>query len=41
MGKEARQAAGIQEGLVRLSVGLENPSDVIACLENAMNKTKK
>lgn len=41
MGKEARQAAGIQEGLVRLSVGLENPADIIACLDNAMNKTKK
>ena len=27
---------GITDGLVRLSVGLENPADIIADLENAL-----
>lgn len=31
-----RSAAGITDGLVRLSVGLENPADVIADLEQAL-----
>lgn len=33
---EARLAAGITDGLVRLSVGLEDPSDLIADLEQAL-----
>jgi cystathionine beta-lyase/cystathionine gamma-synthase len=32
---EQREAAGITDGLVRLSVGLENPTDIIADLEQA------
>lgn len=31
-----REAAGITDGLVRLSVGLENPADIIADLEQAL-----
>ena len=34
--KEQRAAAGITDGLVRLSVGLENPDDLIADLEQAL-----
>jgi cystathionine beta-lyase/cystathionine gamma-synthase len=33
---EQRAAAGITDGLVRLSVGLENPDDIIADLEQAL-----
>lgn len=33
---EQRAAAGITDGLVRLSVGLENPADIIADLERAL-----
>jgi cystathionine beta-lyase/cystathionine gamma-synthase len=33
---EQRAAAGITDGLVRLSVGLENPADIIADLEQAL-----
>lgn len=33
---EARHAAGITDGLVRLAVGLEDPEDIIADLEEAM-----
>ncbi len=36
MGKEAREAAGITDGLVRLSVGIENVDDLIADLEQAL-----
>lgn len=32
---EARQAAGIREGLIRLSVGLENKEDIIADFKQA------
>ena len=31
-----REAAGIPDGLVRLSVGLESPEDLIADLEQAL-----
>jgi methionine-gamma-lyase len=31
-----RQAAGISDGLIRLSVGIEDPRDIIADLEQAM-----
>jgi methionine-gamma-lyase len=38
MGKEAREAAGITDGLVRLSVGIENVDDLIADLEQALEQ---
>lgn len=38
MGKEVREAAGITDGLVRLSVGIENVNDIIADLEGALEK---
>lgn len=34
---QQRAAAGITDGLVRLSVGLENPDDIIADLEQALD----
>ena len=37
---EQRQAAGITDGLVRLSVGLENPNDLIADLDQALQTAK-
>jgi methionine-gamma-lyase len=36
LSKEAREKAGITEGLVRLSVGIEEVEDIIADLEQAM-----
>ena len=33
---EQRAASGISDGLVRLSVGLEEPADIIADLEQAL-----
>jgi methionine-gamma-lyase len=41
MGKEARLAGGISDGLVRLSVGIENVNDLIADLEQALKKVKE
>jgi methionine-gamma-lyase len=38
MTSEERTAAGIDDGLVRLSVGLENPEDIITDLEQALSK---
>ena len=38
MGKEMRETAGITEGLVRLSVGIENADDIIHDLEQALSK---
>ncbi len=38
MGQKAREEAGITEGLVRLSVGIENADDLIADLEQALEK---
>lgn len=35
-----RRAAGITEGLVRLSVGLEDPADLIRDLDQALSNTK-
>ena len=35
---EERAASDISEGLVRISVGLENVDDIIADLEQALNK---
>jgi len=40
MGPEARLAGGITEGLVRFSVGIEDPNDIIADLEEALEKVK-
>ena len=39
--REQRESAGITDGLVRLSVGLENPTDVIADLEQALGEKGK
>ena len=36
--KEERMEAGITDGLVRLSVGLENIEDIIADLEYGLSK---
>jgi cystathionine beta-lyase/cystathionine gamma-synthase len=36
MTPEERAAVGIHDGLIRLSVGLENPKDVIADLNQAL-----
>lgn len=41
MGKQARLAGGITDGLVRLSVGIENVDDLIADLEQALEKVKE
>jgi methionine-gamma-lyase len=41
MGAEARKSAGITEGLVRLSVGIENVKDIIEDLEQAFEKVKE
>ena len=37
--QEERIARGFTDGLVRLSVGIENPDDIIADLEQALEKT--
>jgi cystathionine gamma-lyase len=36
--KEMREALGITEGLMRLSVGIEDPDDIIADLDQALRK---
>lgn len=38
---EMQEASGITDGLIRLSVGLENPKDLIADLEKALGNQKK
>ncbi|MFC2133998.1 trans-sulfuration enzyme family protein [Bacteroidota bacterium] len=38
MGKETRETASITDGLVRLSVGIENVEDIIEDLEQALEK---
>ncbi len=38
MGKEARESAGITDGLVRLSVGIEHVDDIIDDLKQALEK---
>ncbi|MDA3860633.1 MAG: aminotransferase class I/II-fold pyridoxal phosphate-dependent enzyme [Melioribacteraceae bacterium] len=38
MGKEIREEANITDGLVRFSVGIENVEDIIADLEQALDK---
>ena len=37
MGPEARRAAGISDGLLRLSVGLEAEADLLSDLEHGLN----
>ena len=39
MGKEARRQAGITEGLVRLSVGIEDVDEIITDLDLGLDKT--
>lgn len=41
MSTEALQAAGIGADMIRLSVGLENPDDIIADLGQALRKSRK
>ena len=41
MDAAALEAAGISEGLVRLSVGLEEPADLIGDLERGLNAARK
>lgn len=41
MGKEARLAGGITDGLVRISVGIENVNDLIADLDSALKEVEK
>jgi cystathionine beta-lyase/cystathionine gamma-synthase len=36
MPQDVRNTAGIEEGLVRLSIGLENPKDLLADLQEAL-----
>lgn len=40
LGKEGRAEAGISDGLVRLSVGIENVNDLLNDLKQALEKTK-
>jgi cystathionine beta-lyase/cystathionine gamma-synthase len=35
---EEREAVGIYDGLIRLSVGLEDPEDLITDLDQALEK---
>ncbi len=37
--KELRDATGVQDGLIRMSIGLEHPDDIIADLDNAFKIT--
>ncbi len=41
MGKEVRTAAGITDGLVRLSIGIENVKDLMLDLEQGLEKVDK
>ena len=38
MGPEAREAMGVDEGMLRINVGLEDPQDVIDDLDQALSK---
>ena len=38
MTPDERRAAGIDDGLIRFSVGLEDPEDIIADLDQALAK---
>jgi len=41
MGKDARMAAGVSDGLVRLSVGIENVNDILHDLEQSLEIVKE
>ena len=41
MDAAALEAAGISEGLIRLSVGLEDPDDLLQDLEGALRASQK
>jgi O-acetylhomoserine (thiol)-lyase len=41
VGAEALQAAGVGEDMIRLSVGLEDPGDIIDDLERALRRSQK
>lgn len=41
MGKDARLAGGITDGLVRISVGIENVNDLIKDLDSALHEVEK
>ena len=41
IGPEERKNQGIKDGLIRFSVGIEEPEDLIADIEQALNKVKK
>ncbi len=36
MGPEGRAEAGVEEGMLRINVGLEDPDDIIADLDQAL-----
>ena len=36
LGEDGRKEAGIPDGMIRLSVGLENVDDIISDIDNAM-----
>ncbi len=38
MTPQERRAAGIEDGLIRFSVGIEKPTDIVADLEQALSK---
>jgi methionine-gamma-lyase len=38
MGKEAREEAGITDGLIRISIGIENVEDILTDLDEALSK---
>ena len=38
MSPEAREAAGIGDGLLRLSVGIEDAGDLVADIEQALDR---
>jgi cystathionine beta-lyase/cystathionine gamma-synthase len=38
LGQEGRKEAGISDGMIRLSVGLENPEDLIDDLDKSLDK---
>ena len=41
MSEEERLERGIKQGLIRFSTGIEEPEDLIADIEQAIQKTKK
>ena len=37
--EDVRKKAGLDDGLIRLSVGIENPEDLIGDLDSALSHT--